>query len=256
MKIKLHYSSAIAFFLFTFFGRLPTLIFGYASVFIHEMIHLVTLHLLNEKAEEICLDIWGMHLKIKSTHDTKKALLIWSSGPLFSLFLSGVLFHLGMYNYFSYANLCVGIVNLLPILPLDGGMLLYIFMSHFFGTLNSDAIMRKISFFICTASLFTCLFCLVEGIMNLSFFIFSVMLILGQRRRRAISVIRCGEVLSGKPNKSKRIKVVFMDSTDDFMKVLKMISPRYTLFIAVFENEKFLGFLTQEDFLNIICSPK
>lgn len=218
------------------------------------MIHLLTCFILKEKAEEICLDIWGMHLKIKSTHDIKKSLLIWASGPIFSLFLSGVLFSFGMYDYFSYANFCIGIVNILPVLPLDGAMVLNIIFSHFFGTLKSDAIMKKVSLTICLVSFFLCIFCLFKGIINISFFIFSIMLIMSQKRGQIQSIIKCSEVLTKRKNKTKKVRLIFMDSTDDFLKVLRMISPDYTLFILVFENEKFLGFLTQEDFLNIICS--
>ncbi|MBE7049913.1 MAG: hypothetical protein E7394_03980 [Ruminococcaceae bacterium] len=254
MKIRLYHSSAIAFFIFTFFGSLTPLLCGYTAVFIHEMIHLFICCLLKEEAEEICLDIWGMHLKIRSTHDTKKSLLIWASGPIFSLFLSGVLFSFGRYDYFSYANFCVGIVNLLPVIPLDGAMVLNTVLSRFFGTLKSDAIMKKVSFIICSASFFLCIFCLFKGIMNISFFIFSIMLILSQKKGRIQSVIKCSEVLTKRKNKTKKVRLIFMDSTDDILKVLRMISPNYTLFILVFENEKFLGFLTQEEFLNIICS--
>lgn len=254
MKIKLYRSSAFIFFVFTFLGNLTALISGYTAVFIHEIIHLFVCCLLKEEAEGFFLDIWGMHLKIKSTRNIKKDLLIWTSGPLFSLFLSGVLFSLGMYNYFSYANLCVGVVNLLPVLPLDGGAVLNIVISHFFGTLKSDRIMKSFSLVICFLAFLLLIFCFKEGIINVSFFVFSVMLIVSHKKRQTMSVLKCGEVLTGKQKSAKKTKVVFMDSTDDFMKVLKMISPHHTLFIAVFENEKFLGFLTQKDFLNIICS--
>jgi len=80
------------------------------------------------------------------------------------------------------------------------------------------------------------------------------MLILSQKKGRIQSVIKCSEVLTKRKNKTKKVRLIFMDSTDDILKVLRMISPNYTLFILVFENEKFLGFLTQEEFLNIICS--
>ncbi len=253
MEIKLNKSSAIVFFLFAFSGKLPILISGYFAVFVHESLHLLACIILHEKPEGIFLDIWGMHLKTKSTHDTKKALVIWASGPIFSLFLSGVLFSLGKYNYFSYANFCVGIVNLLPVLPLDGGAILDIVLSHFFGTLKSDRIMSRLSRVICILFLFLCIYCIGKGILNVSFLIFTLMLIMRQRKRHSKSVIRCSEILTKKQISKKKIKLIFMDSGDDFMKVLNMISPRYTLFIAVFENEKFLGFLTQEDFLNIIC---
>ena len=253
MEIKLNKSSAIAFFLFTFSGKLPILLSGYFAVFVHETLHLIACIILHEKPEGIFLDIWGMHLKIKSTHDTKKALLIWASGPIFSLFLSGVLFYFNIYTYFSYANLCVGIINLLPVLPLDGGTILNIVLSHFFGTLKSDRIMNRLSRVICILSLFLCVYCFDKGILNISFLIFTLMLIMRQQKRHSQSVIRCSEILTKRQSSKKKIKLIFMDSKDDFTKVLNMISPRYTLFIAVFENEKFLGFLTQEDFLNIIC---
>lgn len=253
MKIKLYRSSAFIFFVFTFLGNLTALISGYTAVFIHEIIHLFVCCLLKEEAEGFFLDIWGMHLKIKSTHDTKKALVIWASGPMFSLFLSGVLFYFNIYNYFSYANLCVGIINLLPVLPLDGGAILNIVLSHFFGTLKSDRIMNRLSRVICILSLFLCVYCFDKGILNISFLIFTLMLIMRQQKRHSQSVIRCSEILTKRQSSKKKIKLIFMDSEDDFTKVLNMISPRYTLFIAVFENEKFLGFLTQEDFLNIIC---
>ena len=46
-----------------------------------------------------------------------------AGGPLFSLLLAGG-FALGKHSFFCYANLALGLLNLLPILPLDGGRML------------------------------------------------------------------------------------------------------------------------------------
>lgn len=252
MNIKLQKSTALVFFIFTLSGKLPILLCGYVAVLIHEAMHLAVCILLKERPEKLSLNIWGMNLVIKNTADTKKAFIIWASGPIFSLFVFAVFFLLGKYNYFMYANLCIGIINLVPALPLDGGMLLNILLSCSLGIIKAEKIMRTLSSFVCLASFSLCVLCIIWGTPVISFFIFTIMLALSQKHWQNQALVSRKNVFSGQVQSKKRFRLVSLGSQSTLLEAAEMISPSYTLIIAVFEEGKFLGVITQDDFLKVL----
>ena len=107
----------------------------YASVFVHELSHAVTARLLGLPVRSVVLHILGGETAIEREAPTPgREFLIAFAGPVTNLVLAGLglTAHLLvpmppvallLVEALTFANLLVGLFNLLPGLPLDGGRL-------------------------------------------------------------------------------------------------------------------------------------
>ncbi|MDL4821881.1 site-2 protease family protein [Actinomadura opuntiae] len=107
----------------------------YGSVFVHELSHAVTARVLGLPVRSVTLHILGGETSIEREAATPgREFLIAFAGPLTNLVLAGLglLAHavlplpdvaLLLIDALTFANLLVGVFNLLPGLPLDGGRL-------------------------------------------------------------------------------------------------------------------------------------
>ncbi|WP_018656441.1 site-2 protease family protein [Actinomadura flavalba] len=105
----------------------------YGSVFVHELSHAVTARALGLPVRSVTLHILGGETAIERESPTPRhEFLIAFAGPLTNLVLAGlgILAHLLLplppvalllVDALTFANLLVGLFNLLPGLPLDGG---------------------------------------------------------------------------------------------------------------------------------------
>jgi Zn-dependent protease len=112
---------------------------GYAlllllSVLVHEAAHALAARWSGHPVDRIVADVWGGHTVYDSTRTSPgTTALIALVGPLANLGLAGVGFALQavttndtallLLTIITYANLLVGVFNLLPGLPLDGGQI-------------------------------------------------------------------------------------------------------------------------------------
>ncbi len=105
---------------------------------VHELGHIVCLLILGEKPQLIELSFYGIKLKRQNISELKSfgEIIIYASGPAANFALSALLFVCGnAYGIRTAAviSLCVGLFNLLPCQPLDGGNILRCFLGRRMG---------------------------------------------------------------------------------------------------------------------------
>ncbi|SHH52604.1 hypothetical protein SAMN02745823_00178 [Sporobacter termitidis DSM 10068] len=118
--------SAVYFFDFTglFF---PVL----AAVAIHELGHLIALYFLRYKIAEFRIDLWGLTIRYNKTMSYAHELISAAAGPAASFALAVAASFYGRAAASDSAYILAGIslvcgaFNLLPVLKLDGGRMLY-----------------------------------------------------------------------------------------------------------------------------------
>ncbi|WP_426977829.1 site-2 protease family protein [Pseudarthrobacter sp. O4] len=105
------------------------------SVLVHELAHALTAKIYHWPTEKIVLNLWGGHTQFESfTASPGRSVLVALAGPAANFVLAAggwVLLTSGnlsgvagiLANIFVWANLLIGIFNVLPGLPLDGGRL-------------------------------------------------------------------------------------------------------------------------------------
>lgn len=105
------------------------------SVLVHELAHALTAKMYHWPTQKIVLNLWGGHTQFESfTASPGRSVLVAMAGPAANFVLAGggwLLVSTGslsgvadiLANIFVWANLLIGIFNVLPGLPLDGGRL-------------------------------------------------------------------------------------------------------------------------------------
>lgn len=105
------------------------------SVLVHELAHALTARIYGWPTQKIVLNLWGGHTQFESfTASPGRSVLVALAGPAANLVLAGGAWivlgtaNMGsvaeiLANIFMWANFLIGVFNVLPGLPLDGGRL-------------------------------------------------------------------------------------------------------------------------------------
>lgn len=155
MSIKLDLKIFLFILLFLITSQLETYIILMIFACIHEFAHLITGVMLGFKSQEIKITPVGLQIsfKIKCEEYNRKILkgnslgikkaIIASAGPIMNFIIILLVIQLAniniinlenaIYQNIIYANFLIGIFNLIPIYPLDGGRILNEILHIFLG---------------------------------------------------------------------------------------------------------------------------
>ncbi len=149
--IYIHFTTVLLF-VFCYINRkLEVLSISYALVFLHELAHLLAAFCIGLKPARVVFFPFGVNLKLKNSiiGALSDEIILYMSGPLLNAFLAvlGVFFIKNEYfNLFYYNNLGLFLFNILPILPMDGGILMKKILSARVGYRRSETILKCTSF--------------------------------------------------------------------------------------------------------------
>lgn len=112
---------------------------------IHEAGHWITIHLMGGNIQELRLTVVGAEMKLdpRNSFSYGREVVVALAGPAFNLLAAWICI-LGEWHLLAGLNLCFGILNLLPIFPLDGGRALT-FAFEALDLTATDTVIRGIS---------------------------------------------------------------------------------------------------------------
>lgn len=112
---------------------------------IHEVGHIVCLLLFGEKPKSVTLSFYGIKLERCGEYRGRmKETAVYASGPLFNFVFSLFMFLLEMKNAMLF-SLFIGLFNLIPCRPLDGGNLLFLWLGGRMSEEKADKICFAVS---------------------------------------------------------------------------------------------------------------
>ncbi len=115
--IKLHPLTPVTFAAAFFLGFGEYFSKLYFLIFLHELAHLLAACIFGERSPSIRLLPYGCMLTLSDPPTGLKAAVVFSAGPLFNLAAFA-------FGFCPEANLLLAFFNLLPVPPLDGGMII------------------------------------------------------------------------------------------------------------------------------------
>ncbi len=149
--IYIHFTTVLVF-VFCYINRnLEILCISYALACFDQIAHLFAALCIGLKPSRIAFFPFGMNLKLKNSiiGALSDEIILYMSGPLLNAVLAilSVFFVKNQYfSLFYYNNLGLFLFNILPILPMDGGILMKKILSARVGYRRSEVILKYTSF--------------------------------------------------------------------------------------------------------------
>ena len=148
-------------------------IYFFISILMHEISHIIIAKIYKINIKYLRVSIFGFSAQIENNkkNKLKQKIFMYLAGPLSNFLLANIFY---FYNIeflekikLIYINLSLGIFNLLPILPLDGGNILKEVLKIKYKNLKANKISLLISK-VCLASLIFAYSILIIKVKNIS----------------------------------------------------------------------------------------
>ena len=152
MKVEINLRIILLTLLICIVYKIDIYVIFFISILLHEMFHAIFGILLGLKIKKIKINPLGFNIEFmsfKEKYRIGKKIVIYLVGPLFNLIVALIFFMLNINEDLKinivYTNLVLGIFNMLPILPLDGGKILKEICNVFLGFKNSNVYVLLLS---------------------------------------------------------------------------------------------------------------
>lgn len=152
-KIRVSFWFVLFITIATLIDKTGAIIWGFAAAIVHEAAHVVVMVLNGSNPQEIQFNFFEVNIIDKSRCATKykNDIQILLAGPTSNLFMAFLFYFIYKVSHEEFLlvpfieNLVLGVLNFLPIASLDGGQLMYMFLSRKMNPLHVERICRVIS---------------------------------------------------------------------------------------------------------------
>lgn len=132
MKFEIDRKILIVIIIFAIMKKIDIYCAFLISIIFHELMHYIFSKIIKADVNYIRLGVFGVSMDVAFIGKTNliKKIIFYLAGPLLNFFIA-FLFR-NVYIKVTYLNLAIGIFNLLPIVPLDGGNIVLAILKRIF----------------------------------------------------------------------------------------------------------------------------
>lgn len=260
---KLFLPYIVILFILGFKGNIMVSLF---FVILHEIVHYLTARKYGFSGFYIEIKPIGTILNLKDLNDADPVedLVISLSGPIFNI-CCGLVFFIISYYYnsdFLYTcfltNIALGLFNLLPAFPLDGGRIFRDVLALKTIYKRANSITVKISLLIGFSVIFIFSFLMFFGFYNFSICIMGIFIIYASyKEKERIVYIIMADVIRKKTKfldrgfiENKSISIHFKN---DLLKAMSILDKnKYNIFYVLNDEMKLLGILYEEELIEAL----
>ena len=263
--IYIHYTTILLFVTCWITRRLELLIISYFTVFLHEISHLFAAILIGIEPKYIAFFPFGVNLRIKSRiiYSVSDEIILYMSGPLLNAvlaLLTQVIFTKNRFiKLFYWNNIGLFIFNLLPILPLDGAIVLKRILSDKIGSRRAEKILKLFSFILILFLVCFEIALFIKKEFNFSLFFIGLFLtanIFTNKEKYNMSFLKELIYIKKKSNKEfTKADIFIIDECCDKRKLAENFSA-YKSYVIMKKNKKgkIYDIFTEEEVINSILN--
>lgn len=260
--IRINPFTILLFIICWFTGQIKLLLISYSTIFLHEMAHFCAAHFLGLMTDNITFHPFGVNLQLKNkiVFGISDEIILYGAGPVFNILSALVLsmFNIGsdIANYFYTCNIVLFFVNIMPIAPLDGGIIIKKVFTHILGYRLAQNIL------LCLSVVFIVTIVVIEIIMayqcgiNYSVIIMLVFLfgnIFTQREKYDIDLLH--ELMFYEKKKSDKGKIIVAYEDADYKKIAgNFTKNNYSIVILVNKDGEITKMLTEKQVIKQLLS--
>lgn len=237
----------IVLFIFCFFsGHLRTLLVTYSVMLCHETAHMLAALAIGLRVSDMTFYPFGVNLKLKNkmVYSIADEIILYLSGPLFNVFAALVsmtiykYFPSEMLKFFYMCNIMLFVMNMLPALPLDGGIILKKCLMYRFGNRHAKRIMRIVSVVISCAVTVLGIYVIYITKMNFSIFLFAMLMIgnmFTQNEKYNVDFIK--ELMFYNKKKKNKVKHIITNVDSDYRSIADKFDMHSYSVVYLTDNE-------------------
>ena len=239
-------------------GQGKILLISYITILLHEIAHLVAACFLGLRSDTITFHPFGVNLQLKNKIVFKLSdeIILYGAGPAFNIIcacaISFFKLHSNIWDYFYTCNVVLFVINILPILPLDGGIIVKKVLTHIFDFRIAQNILLFLSvIFILTIFSVEIISSYNSGInysviMMLFFLIGNIFT---QREKYNIDFIN--ELMFYQKKKYGKGEIIIVSENSDYKTVAKRFKKNnYSIIMTINEDGEISKILTETQIIN------
>ncbi|MBQ8636866.1 MAG: hypothetical protein IJ423_02585 [Clostridia bacterium] len=196
----------------------------YSVMLLHEMAHASAALYLRIGISRIILYPFGVSLTVgtRMLCTFADSLILYLAGPLVNALIAVFMLLSGVRNFFFINNLVVFVLNMMPILPLDGGRIAEALLLRIIGERGSRIVMASVSTLLAVAIAFVIILSGSFNVNSLTFLAFILGGCVMQKPKYNRDFVR--EIATVK-EKSDTAKVLLVDKNTPLRKIAGRFSP-------------------------------
>lgn len=248
--------------------QLEPLLITYFIMICHETAHLTAALFIGLKPSYIAIHPFGVNLRLKNKIicSLSDEIILYFAGPFLNIMLALISALFLRYFKSEYAydfyikNICLFVINMLPILPLDGGVILKKIIMYKKGYKYAQNVMNAVSaLFICVVIVFGVYLIYINN-MNFSVLLLAVFMIgniFTQREKYNIDFVKEIIFYKNKNYKNKPVKIYAVPDSESYSNIsLKFDMQNFHIVFFLNSNGSIEDILTETEILNRVTTQK
>ena len=235
-------------------GNTNLYILTYAVMTLHEAAHMLAAICIGLKVQSITFSPFGVNLKLKNKiiSSVTDEIILYCAGPLVNGTLAIVALALKDYTLYRL-NSVLMVMNLLPVIPLDGGMISMRLLSYCVGQKGAKKILKTITGVMSVSFLLLALLGWYKGYISISMFIISALMLGNLLTAGEMCDIDYINMLSCRKKKTNKIRCVFLDDKNTLQGITNSFSPLVNTVVFVKDADgKITELLTEDEIMHKI----